>query len=797
MSLWVELKRRNVVRVALAYTVTAWVITEVSSLVLDIFGADESISRIIITLLAMGLPVALLFAWAFEVTPEGIKRESEVEHDSPAAQQQAKRLDILTIGMVVLAIALLAADRFVGRPAPTSEPTGVVTADSTPEPDTGESEPGRDATWAARQIIEVRRLADMGMDRQAMALAREVAAVLPEVNEQESFWSGFSFSIDIDSEPAGASVWRQDFNAPPEEWEYLGETPIEKVRFVPWAASRVRFELEGHGTVTMLQEALMGPDRPYGFNALNPAVLEPVDQVPADMVRLPGFTRDLVQYGPYYMARFEVTNREYAEFITAGGYDSPQYWTEPFLRDGEEVPFEDAVAEFTDRTGRPGPATWEGGAWPSGRGDHPVNGISWFEAVAYARFRDRILPTYVHQRMALRLYNINSGVISVASNFGSGGTRPVGENRAMSSLGIYDNVGNVREWCWNEMGEGDRCSFGTSWADIPYMADDASPKSPWDRSEEHGIRLALAGDDEARLARLREPMKHRYIRDFSQETPASDSEYEILKRFYTYDELPLNAEVADSVETELWRRERVEFDLPSGERGAAFLFIPAMGQAPYSTVMFWPGSDMINRRSIEDATTSYMDFLIKGGHMVAWPVYKGSLDRDDPDKPITASNQWGPHDSPANSYYRDLVVTWVQELSRTIDYLETRPDLYNGQLGYYGVSWGGFRAPVPLAVEVDRFDAAVLVVAGLNATSKFLPETDSFNFVTRVRAPTLMINGEYDAVAPKVFEGQPLYDWLGTDPEHKKMILAPTSHFIPRELMIRETLNWFDEYLGK
>lgn len=788
-------------RVAIAYMVTSWVIIEVSSLILDIFGAAGSISKVIVALLVLGLPIVLVFAWVFEVTPEGIKRDSESDHTSPAAHQRVRRLDILTIGMVVLVIVLLAADRFIGRPAPTAPPAEVAATEAPPtielestEPASGE--PVRDAAWAAQQIIEVRRLADQGKDIEAFDLARAVVEVLPELNDQESFWEDFSFSTNIDSVPPGAEVWRQKADAPAGEWEFLGKTPLKKVRFANLVGSRVRFDLDGHHSIMVLQEALMGPDKPLGFNAYNPAILEPLDQAPADMVRLPGFTRDLVEYDAYYMDRYEVTNRDYAKFIAAGGYESPQYWTELFMRDGREVAFEDAMAEFIDRTGRAGPASWEGGAWPSGQGDFPVNGISWYEAAAYANFTGKILPTVAHHESALRLYNINSGTIAMRSNFGTGGPRAVGEGRALNTFGLYDNVGNVREWCWNKMQDGNRCSFGTSWADIPYMAGSVSPKPPWDRSLEHGVRLARSLDSEEKLARLREPTQQAQARDFSQETPVSDAEYELIKRFYTYDPLPLNAETVESVDTEMWRRDRVEFDLPSGKRGAAYLLIPKQRQPPFSTVIFWPGSDMLNRRSIEEATFDYMDFLARSGYLVAWPVYWGTLDRDAPNNPITSGNQRGAYDTYASTYYRDLMATWVREMSRTIDYLDSRPDLYNGRLGFYGVSWGGFRGPVPLALEADRFDAAVLAVAGLNAYARFLPESDPFNFVTRVRAPTLMINGEYDAIAQRDTEGQPLYDWLGTDPEHKKMYLAPTSHFMPREVLIRETLDWFDQYLG-
>ena len=85
----------------------------------------------------------------------------------------------------------------------------------------------------------------------------------------------------------------------------------------------------------------------------------------------------------------------------------------------------------------------------------------------------------------------------------------------------------------------------------------------------------------------------------------------------------------------------------------------------------------------------------------------------------------------------------VQELSRTIDYLETRDDIDFNKLGYYGFSWGANTAPIVLVVE-ERIDTAVLNVGGLWDIYRFLPEVDPLNFVTRVRAPVLMLNGEYD-----------------------------------------------------
>ena len=98
-----------------------------------------------------------------------------------------------------------------------------------------------------------------------------------------------------------------------------------------------------------------------------------------------------------------------------------------------------------------------------------------------------------------------------------------------------------------------------------------------------------------------------------------------------------------------------------------------------------------------------------------------------------------------------------------------------------------------LAVE-NRIDAAVLNVGGLNTWHRYLPEVDALNFVTRVDAPILMLNGEFDIVFPLETSQTPLFELLGT--EHKKHFVTPASHIVPRDLLIRETLDWFDLYLG-
>ena len=106
-----ELNRRNVFRVALAYLAISWFIIEVAETLLPSFGVPDWAFRFLVIMLALGFIPALVFSWVYEITPEGIKWESEVVRDQSITRITAKRLDVLTIVVAVLAAGILLADR--------------------------------------------------------------------------------------------------------------------------------------------------------------------------------------------------------------------------------------------------------------------------------------------------------------------------------------------------------------------------------------------------------------------------------------------------------------------------------------------------------------------------------------------------------------------------------------------------------------------------------------------------------------------------------------------------------------
>ena len=121
MQFFSELKRRNVVRVAAAYIVTAWLIIQVVETIFPLFGLGETIMRGVVIVLAIGFVPAVLFAWAFELTPDGIKRDEDVDPERSAARQTSKRLDRVIVVILAVALAYFALDKFFFDPARDAE----------------------------------------------------------------------------------------------------------------------------------------------------------------------------------------------------------------------------------------------------------------------------------------------------------------------------------------------------------------------------------------------------------------------------------------------------------------------------------------------------------------------------------------------------------------------------------------------------------------------------------------------------------------------------------------------------
>jgi dienelactone hydrolase len=616
----------------------------------------------------------------------------------------------------------------------------------------------------------------------AYRLAREANTIIPEDPALQRVRSRVAVAVTIRTEPPGATVYRRDYAARDTTWELLGVTPLDSVWF-PIGFSKIKVEKSGFHAFLGALDPQWVPSRPIHLERDSTALAGMVRVLGADRVDLhfPGLDHLApVPLADYFIDRTEVTNRQFKVFVDSGGYRRPEFWQEPFEENGRRLSWEQAMARFKDKTGRPGPATWEVGDSPSGQGDLPVTGVSWYEAAAYATFVGRALPTIFHWSRAAETRDANW--IVPASNLEGRGLAPAGAFRGLGPYGTLDMAGNAREWCLNET-RGQRYILGGGWNDPTYQFTEAFAQPPFDRSATNGFRLTRYAPDDSTVRRASEPIAWP-SRDFATEQPASDAVFAIYRRAYDYDRTPLQEKVegADS-SAEDWVVQRISFAAAYGdERMTAYLFLPRRGRPPYQTLVYFPGAIAMVSRSLE---VEAIDFILKSGRAVLYPVYKSTYERADNLK------SWYANESNA---YREHVIMWAKDLRRSIDHLATRSDIDTARLAFYGRSWGGYLGGLLPALE-PRLKTAVLYVAGLQI-QRGQPEVEPINFLPRITIPVLMLNGRYDHFFPVQTSQDPMFRLLGTPPARKRHVLYDGGHFVPRTILFSEVLEWLDRYLG-
>jgi TolB-like protein len=183
MSFFEELKRRNVIKVAIAYIVVGWLVAQVAEFATENFGAPEWVLKIFVVFLLLGLPIVLLFAWAFEMTPEGIKREKDVDRSQSIAGHTGQKLNHLIIGVLTLAVAYLLIDKIVLQknvePAASSSVSTQQIESPGEQTDLAEAEPG---TQSIAVLPFVNMSADADNEYFSDGISEELLNVLAKVS---------------------------------------------------------------------------------------------------------------------------------------------------------------------------------------------------------------------------------------------------------------------------------------------------------------------------------------------------------------------------------------------------------------------------------------------------------------------------------------------------------------------------------------------------------------------------------------------------------------------------------------
>ncbi len=638
--------------------------------------------------------------------------------------------------------------------------------------------------WAREEAIpQVKSLLAQNKPLAAFALLDKAAEYLPSDPQLKQMTEENSTFTSITSSPSGATIQIQDYLAPDSPWHSLGTTPLANLR-IPKGYFRWKVSKPGSGEITAAPPTETKVDFALGAS----------QKSPSGMVRaeggIGGWFLDFVGfYGgyklpPFYVDRYEVTNREYQKFVDGGGYEKQEYWTEKFTQGGHELSWADAMAQFRDATGRAGPSTWVAGHYPQGQVDFPVAGVSWFEASAYAAFSGKSLPVLAQWLQADPPALAPTAV--QASNITSGALAPVGKYPGLGPYGTYDMTGNVREWVANAAGGDSRFILGGSWKSQSYLSTTPEALSPFDRSETNGFRCVR--NIEALPVEALNPVKP-MVRDFAKFKPVSDEVFNAYKILYAYPQSPLNAQ-SDGVveETADWREEKVTFDAAyGGQRISAYLFLPKHVRPPYQTLLFFPSARV---RALGDSRKlgdlKFFDYVIQSGRAVMYPVYLDTYERK--------VNFY----LPRGVLSSELNVDQYKDAARSLDYLATRSDIDSSKLAYLGVSMGSAKGVIFSTLLQDRLKTSIFLDGGY-----FLfpptPGNDQADFAPRLKIPVLMVNGRYDYSFSLDRAQNPLFAMLGTPTGDKRHVVLDTPHDVTeqRPQLVKAVLDWLDHYLGR
>ena len=646
---------------------------------------------------------------------------------------------------------------------------------------------GSDERRVNALVAETTRLADADDDIAALASLEAIERLAPKDPRLPRLGDRIAIHRPIATVPDGVDVYLKPYAKPAAPWQRLGRTPLRDVRV---ARGMFRWKLEKDGFDSI---EVAGPAA-RTFPALAPRGTVPSNTV---LVRRGPLSLNLSGYnftlqfpaGDYLIDKYEVTNKQFKAFVDAGGYAKREYWAPRFEKDGNTLSWTEATPILRDRTGRPGPSTWEVGRYPTGQDDFPVSGVSWYEADAFARFSGRSLPSVYHWVGAAGIGQ--AAYVTPLSNLAGKGPVAVGSFAGLSAAGAFDMAGNVREWCANAVaGTSDRYILGGSWADPPYALIQANAAAPFDRSEGNGFRLATYLDKPL-PAVLTDPVPVAR-RNYLAEHPAPDQVFAAYRSLFEYDPRPLDAKVdARDDSNPDWIRERVSFRAAYGdERVPAYLFLPKHTQPPYEGIVYMPGAaSLLAGKSANLRDTLPYDYVVVSGRAVLYPIYAGTYERN------TGQTSTWPQKTRA---YEEWMVKVSNDARRAVDYMQSRPDIRTNDIVYVATSWGAAVGTRTLALE-PRFKAAVLLDGGFTQESKVLPELDALNYVTRVTLPVLMINGNSDLIFPLETGQKPYFHFLGTPPEHKRHVVLTGGHYIigqQRSQVVREVLDWLDRYLG-
>ena len=488
-----KLKQSKVFKVLSGYAIAAFVTVQVASLVSDSFGLEEEFMQNIIIVFLVILPFIALVAWA--------------------ASSKYGTFKILGISLFLL---------FTGY-------------------GTGSY------IWVNSYMLpQVKDYLSEDDNVSAWLTSSKINSFAPFFSSISNESDDISALAEIKTQQDGVSIsWRA--YASNDEWRLIGRSPIQPLR-LPRGILQFKLEKEGYETsyFSSSNPSLKLYNSPVEFGwSLEPINIQPQGSIPSGMTyiqggnfipALTGAGVDPVYLHPFYIDKFEVTNKDFKGFMDAGGYSNSQYWVEmDFIQDGVSLSFEQAQEIMIDSTGMTGPAGWEVGTYLQGTENKPVTGISWYEALAYARYKGNILPPMYHWAKAAfppdEIISPISPKLLKTSNFSREKIEDIGQGEG--AYGTFDMAGNAKEWVWNIFG-GRGLTLGGAFDEPTYLASQTSPQPRMDRSLKNGFRTARLINPRD-LNPFGDPIETQAPRDLSFYKPMSDEVFKVYSRSFEVD----------------------------------------------------------------------------------------------------------------------------------------------------------------------------------------------------------------------------------------------------------------------
>ena len=413
--------------------------------------------------------------------------------------------------------------------------------------------------------------------------------------------------------------------------------------------------------------------------------------------------------------------------------------------------------------------------------------MSWYEADAYCSWRGAALPSLFHWARATvpssDVWAPFNPLLVASSNIEGLELLPAGASGGIGISGALDLTGNVREWVSTSSRQ-HRYLLGGAWSDqsywvhFPYFAD------PWDRSDTNGFRCALYPEGEVPSGiptRLERP-----IQDLSRHVSMPDAAFDAQRGFYAYDrDAPLSVTVDSTGLTEWGARwEWVTINTAYGERMPIRIHLPVEGDPPYEAMIYFGGGNTILAREIGDILQP-LDQMVLSGRVLVEPIYDGTYLRND-----------GETMNRLQSEGAQVIANWVKDVGRTIDYLESRPDIDGDRVSYVAQSLGTNLVQY-LVPREPRIRAVAVYSAGFNVIAAQSAIERALGLMPRVRVPVLMLGSSNDFFFPEGHQ-RAWFDAIGTPDEHKYFRLYETGHWpLPFGELLRETVDFLDRYVGE